>query len=460
MRQMLEMTADGMNAWSDIAEDPFVNVSTLHPNADSPIKVSWTLQDTQTRFGVIISGTCALYNKGWTGSLHLTATIEQGANHTTREFVVTGDQSVPWGLAFENDQSPFTLTFALRLGDNSDLANSAVCFSAISAVQPIHENGQCQLIKLYSAGENSTGALINANQGGLMNRIISLFSTISIARQTGRDAYVWWGTNAHCAARFQDLFATGTLTDPSVIADDCEVVSMYEADSPPLDLTSCKRNVVVHAVSPIKTQPAYPRGFAEIAEGFRQTPLAAPVKALLAQFDGIDFSRCIAFHIRRPFPGGAFAELENSKFTLGIEVFINLISGLKRDFPGYDRVLVCTNNFDVERQIRAALGDYVFFFDKTTVDNTTDARAVQEAMVDVMLMSRCPILFSQETTAFGFFAHLVGRNCMFAVLKTSTPDDLKIWRFEDGKCMETIEVPAADLSHLKERAAQVTLVAG
>lgn len=458
MRQALHQTIQGMNEWSEVSENPYTGASTLHPNAKLPISVTWTLQDTMTRFAVLVSGYCEICNRDYTGEIMLTAMIEQNGNCTVRDFCIRAGHGIPWGLAFENDQTPYTLTLSIRLGEGAEIGGSAVAFSSISAMQPIHENGNCQLFKVYSAGEKSAGALINANQGGLMNRLISLFSVICVAKQTGRDAYVWWGNNAHCAARFQDIFEAGVLTDPSFIAEDAEIFTMYESNQTALDLTSCKRNVIVHAVTPIKTQPSYANGHPEIAAEFRKTTLAAPVRAILSRFNHVDFSRCIAFHIRRPFPGGAFAELENSKFTLGLDVFKNLISGLKRDFHEFDRVLVCTNNFDVEKEIRQALGDYVFFFDKTTIDNTVEAKAVQEAMVDVMLMSRCPILFSQETTAFGFFAHLAGDNIMLAVLKSSTPEDIKLWRFDKGTVVDSIDVAVSDLSPLYHKVTQVLAV--
>ena len=176
--------------------------------------------------------------------------------------------------------------------------------------------------------------------------------------------------------------------------------------------------------------------------------LAEPIRRKLAQFDTVDFSSTIGFHIRRPYPNGAFAEQERGKFTLGADVFLDLIAKLQEGMPTYKRLLLCTNSPQMEAEIKARFGDYVLIFEKTSIDNTTDPVAVQEALVDLTLMSRCPILFSQETTAFGLFAHAIGRNKLFAVTSRTDKDSYELFSFERGQHVLTFRTPRHDISEL------------
>ena len=372
--------------------------------------------------------------------------MRQGDRHSSRCFELGNGLPNRFGVAFVNDGRPYDVTYTIAVQSEADLAGAVLEVEPLSCIQPI---GESPRPRLYRMLDNGPISLVSCNQGGLMNRLVPLMSAMHIGKKTNRSIYAWWGANNHCAAELPDLCEVNSEEiDASFLADDFSIYSNYDT-SPPLDLQSGDQSVLIHSILPIRTAaPELPNDHDTAAQEFSKLRLAEPVRRKLALFDHIDFSSTIGFHIRRPYPNGAFAEQERSKFTLGSDVFMDLIARLKEGMEGYTRVLLCTNSPEMEEEVKARFGDYVLVFEKTSIDNTTDPVAVQEALVDLTLMSRCPILFSQETTAFGLFAHAIGRNKLFAVTSRTDEDSFEFFSFERGRHVLTFRTPRNNVTEL------------
>jgi hypothetical protein len=190
----------------------------------------------------------------------------------------------------------------------------------------------------------------------------------------------------------------------------------------------------------VLTDPEIDYDYADLKSVFERLRLSRQINDMLVAFDDIDLSSTIGFHIRRPYPNGAFEELETSKFFLAPETFIDLIRDLREALPSYDRMLLSTNDPALEAAISQAFRDYILRFEKSTIDNTQDALAVQQALVDFTLLSRCRLLFSQEGTSFGHFAHVVGGNELICVLRATTDSDYRFSRLRHGQQCEDFAV--------------------
>jgi hypothetical protein len=190
--------------------------------------------------------------------------------------------------------------------------------------------------------------------------------------------------------------------------------------------------------------------WSDVGAFFRRLVLAPAIRRKLKPFENQDFTKTIGFHIRRPYPGGAFAELERSKFNLDEELFMNLLADLKVLMPECERVLLCTNEPEMEEAVRARFGSFVQVYPKDSIDNTQDAAAVQDAVVDLMLLSRCKVLFSQNTSSFAVMASAIGQNDLFCLTQESTLDRYNFWAFESGQHTHSFGTARTDMAEFRQ----------
>lgn len=427
------------------AANPFQASSKFITDArDEELSVSWMVKK-HPQAGTVTLSADVRIDEAQSEKARLDISIIQNDKSLRRSFDVTDGKTRRIGLLFDNDGSPYRLTVSLAVEVGSKISVEILPFEALVLVNA----DVCDFTRLSARPGTS---LVSCNQGGLMNRLIPLMSLLKIGREHNRTVSCIWSANEHCAAKFEDLFDLGDKCADSFAAERYDQLVAYENVENPLDL---QRNVdtLAHAIAPIKTiNPESATSLSEVGEEFRKLKLSRAVLHKLSAFDMIDFTNVIGFHIRRPYPNGAFAEQENAKFTLGVDVFIDLISQLKCSLPEYRRVLVCTNDLSVEKKITDEFGEFVFTFQKSSIDNTTSATAVQEAMVDLILLSRCKILFSQETTAFGTIAHVIGRNKLYAVTRQTDGDNFHLWGWHDGVHTSTLVVPRSDITKLVDSA--------
>ena len=448
---------EGGNAATYVADNPFMAGCHIHvnPPGEETIEVRWEV----TRFPLVglvfLQSSLERANVGWKGAARLDVAIAQGDRVHRAFAAIRDDEITRWGIALINDGGAFTLTLSLSISHPEAFVNGLFLIGSIGMEKPVSESTPA-LFDLEGAARRTGGrpykTLTSANQGGLMNRMIPMLSTLFVAERTDRRPQVLWGANEHCAASFQDIFdlSGGSLQAAALgpLGGDYQIHMDYGPERSPLPLSAPEANVLVHTVTPLATSPPVSHGHAELRPVFNRLRLAEPVQRMLAAFDNVDFSRTVALHIRRPYPGGAFSELETSKFRLGMDVFRDLVRDLRQALPWMERVLVCTNSLEAEAEMREAFGEMILSFHKSSVDNTRDPVAVQEAMVDMILMSRCPLLFSQETTSFGHFAHVVGANVMAAVTSNTGADAYEFWIFNNGRHTDTGRCRRADAKRL------------
>lgn len=450
------------NAWCHAPDDPRLGAIQLHPNDDDmPVVMQWCgLQ--ASRGNYLLSQSVGFGERVWEGRLEIKISIQQpGGGADTRIVQVSFDTRTV-GLAFFHDGSGFDYRIEARLL-TPHYEGSGVSIGPIQLSNPIIEaEHPGRLFRLDGAKVTPTERLpqgiVSANQGGMMNRTHPMLSTIFAAERAGRSAYVYWGRNSHCAADFCDLYdIEGTNfeeVDPSMLAGTSEPCDRYDETKPPAPLTS--ENVLLYAVSPYATQASPRPTFPELSDVYRRLKLASAIRDMIASFDEIDFSRTVGFHVRRAYPNGAFSALESEKFGVDEEVFIVLLKKIRDEFPEFKNAFVCTNDLALEARIKDQLGDYILSFSKTTVDNTQDVVAVQEAMVDLNLMGRCPVIFSQHATSFGHFAHILGGNLLFTMVTDHQPVGSRYYTWCEGRHIETFDVSTDNLQAMRDRMAIAT----
>lgn len=389
--------------------------------------MAWLLDGFPEPGAAILSGDVVLGNDGWPGVMELTVSVDQGGwTKASRSFLVRSRGKNRYGVSFVNDGSPYWITFSVRLLTAECFEGASCGVLPLECVSPL---AHCADPQCYSLPADGVGALVSVNQGGLMNRMVCALSCLHLAEELGRSALVWWGRNQHCAASFDDLFERPRV-DPSTFAHE---YTRYFNDGQSAQFAAAtpESSVLIDSVGPLVW--AQPYGFAQIGQAFSQLTLSRDVRELLSLYKDLDLTSAVGLHIRKPFTSGAFAELERSKFRIDSDTFGEIVESIKRDRPYVSRVLLCTNDADEADRMVEAYGEFIFVPPKTSLDNSHSPQAVREALVDCLLLSRCPILVSQITTMFGMMAHAISGNRYFALLEGSHCNAMRFLEYSRGE---------------------------
>ncbi|CAN5285910.1 hypothetical protein BH10PSE4_BH10PSE4_08510 [soil metagenome] len=433
---------DHLNEWCIISPHPMQDDSVFHTNPDGLATKTW--HDVAVSEGYTYFRSEALLNsETWTRPAVVVATLTQGERSLSKMFLVAGRQ--PIQIGFYCDGQPISLRIDVLRAPSSPFEGSSVKILALWSYQPVvGVDGEPRLFRLGQSSDRQGSQLINCNQGGFMNRMIGLLCTMHTAERSGNQALAWWGPNQHCASHLSDILdieASGLArVDGDDFGDRAETFPFYAEDpegTTVLPLDALPPNANIHSITPFKGSDGITPTHEELGDIFRRFVLHPAIREKLDRHQGVDFSKVIGLHIRRPYPSGAFAEQEQAKFKLGEQVFVNLINDLRREMPQFEHVLLCTNSFETEASFKSQFPGYVITNVKDSVDNTSDHVAVQDAVVDQILMSRCAFMFSQSTSIFGMFACAIGKTNMFSLTPNSTPELYEFWKFDKGRHSDT-----------------------
>ncbi|SFJ47520.1 hypothetical protein [Caulobacter sp. UNC279MFTsu5.1] len=432
---------DHLNEWCVISPDPLRDDSVFHTAPDGPAIKTW--RDIHLGEGYIyLRSEIMLNSETWTRPATVIITLVQGERTVSKMFVV--EQRQPAHMGFYSDGGPISVRVDVLRAPDSPFEGSSVKILAFWPYQPVvGVVGEPRLFDL-STSRSVSSALINCNQGGFMNRMIGLLGVMHTAERSGRRALAWWGPNQHCASHLSDIIDIEASGFARVDGDDfgerAETFTFYAEDpagASVLPLEALPQNANIHSITPFEASDGITPTHAELGAIFRRFVLHPSIREKLERHQGTDFKKVIGLHIRRPYPSGAFAEQEQAKFKLGEQVFSNLISDLRSSMPQFEHVLLCTNSFETEASLKREFPGYVITNDKDSIDNTSDHVAVQDAVVDQILMSRCAFMFSQSTSIFGMFASAIGRTNMFSLTPQSDLDHYEFWKFEEGRHSDT-----------------------
>lgn len=404
--------------------------------------------------------TCWSVPEQWVGACELTLTVSQHQRDWSASYRLHRAAAEQVGVEFYTDGSPWTLTVELTPVEASpgDIVRFDQARMHMAVVDVNEAPVAYDFRQLTRPSSKVPVILFNGNQGGLMNRLVSLLSVIETATRLGCAAKGWWAPNPHCAAHFADLFdleASGiSLASAQQTVPAFQFYYNYHVGEPPLSLAGTSVTHIVHSTAPLRTDVAATTSWQAIGDTFRRLQLSTPIKRKLAQFSDVDFTRTIGFHIRRPYPNGAFVEQEREKFKLGETIFVNLLEQLRAESPEFERVLLCPNDPAMVARMNELFPGYVFAFAKESIDNTAEALAVQEAIVDVMLLSRCPILFSQSNSSFAVVASAIGRSRLFCLTPQTDEDSYDMMRFDVGQHVDNFTIPRANFRQITSQMAE------
>ena len=252
--------------------------------------------------------------------------------------------------------------------------------------------------------EASTRTVTYLTDFGLANRMRAHLIAADFAHRTGRELVVRWAENSQCASRFDDLFVRG---DAPRSAAGRHVLVRYDrvTDAASHDLqTDLTADVVVLDLGwqAISREP-FERRLAGGCEAARQ--VLAPRDEILTEVQAAAAAwppTVIGVHIRR----GDFATRAGQ--ALSLERYIQAIHEVLRQ-PGLGEALIFVASDGGDDELRPLLDRWGDRLWRRPPSPRDEARGVQQALVDLLLLSRTQHLVLTPRSTFGEMAAFLGK---------------------------------------------------
>lgn len=261
--------------------------------------------------------------------------------------------------------------------------------------------------------------LIATCSAGLCNRLLVLAGSLRLARRTGREFILYWPENGHLGCPFPALFENEfePLGDDrlhwllqtehhvklySAIAGCGPCFSEVSDDGDPQ-----AQAVVIKAwygpkLAGESYDEAYHRELREHLAGLR------PRRALLAEADAFALPpRCLGVHVRRT---DVWDEAVRTFGQSRDDHFLAILDAVLARAPDVSFFLA-TDNEATESLLRARFGGRVRVFPKTS--RGRDRRGIEEALVDLLLLSRAAAVLGTHYSSFSSTASLLGPGPLF-----------------------------------------------
>ncbi len=263
-------------------------------------------------------------------------------------------------------------------------------------------------------------ALIVADPiGGLGNRLLCLLSVLRLARRYGLTPRIHWGdenappgTLRKYRVPFYRLFADGALLVDSVPAvdryfespRDNVVLLVPEAALGGGRSLAIKHYYFVLPAAEAQVQDAADLAaiFAELRAAFAALPVAAAIGSSVAGFAGSALGQGLGIHVRRAIDPEDTPEWNR----YDAEWYASAIRTLRaRGMRG--PVFLASNCAETKARIQAEVPDVLSFHSRLCGDATA-APEIEDAFVDLLLLSRCGTVLRHVDSTFGLAATVIG----------------------------------------------------
>jgi len=267
--------------------------------------------------------------------------------------------------------------------------------------------------------------LLCASNSGLANRLPLLAGSLRVAELTGRKLILYWPVNEAIGCEFSRLF-TNPLTlfraeDIDAVLDSCSTVKVYNSWHHPLLYTAVAEDgdpdtqIVImkgwHAPR-FRTEEDTPAFWEQMRPHLRALEPAPALRAEVESF--VLPERCIGVHLRR-------GEKHRSEFDASADDhFEHIMDALIMVEPSVT-FFIATDDAMTEHKFLARYRDRALIFPKTR-PGRRDARGIEEALIDLLLLSRTRAVLGNHYSSFSFFAgQWNGRPTVYATADSSGP---------------------------------------
>lgn len=272
-----------------------------------------------------------------------------------------------------------------------------------------------------------SGYVIVQPLGGLGNRLLALTSALRLANLWRRPFKVCWEPDEHCFAEFHELFDFPVpLVSASAAHRGMKIADVtwfmggggflhtpnLEEPPPGQDIWIRSQLIVCHSA---ESRANHFYSFdSVIFDLWKWFYYLEPCRSIIERanaFDRVRRHRTVTVHIRRVNPKDVglarhFDAMVHSAFPTDDDYTRIMSSMLACD--NNIQFFVATNGAETENRLRSEFGDKVIIRAKESVDRSLKAVAIQEAMVDLILMSRTSLILRYFWSSFPYFASIIG----------------------------------------------------
>ncbi|BDL41111.1 hypothetical protein [Methylorubrum sp. GM97] len=258
--------------------------------------------------------------------------------------------------------------------------------------------------------------------GGLGNRLLAVLSGIQLARRRGGECYVSWIADDECYCQFGDLFEKNLTIERSQLDNIPSIdrsFSAYEGRQSGSALVEMPKrgDVVVFSNTVFLDDDQIRHRFRH--EGHQLATFASDLDAL-GVLSNIKFSvdqyahtvpslkNSVGIHIRRGYRDDKF----NTSWldTISLEFYRKIATASAN--AGH-AIHVCSDDEKVVSLFKEEFGASSFPVESR--EKGTDVRAVQDALRDMLAMSRCKYIVSLYGSTFGYLSAILGHSSLICI---------------------------------------------
>lgn len=296
---------------------------------------------------------------------------------------------------------------------------------------------------------------------GLANRLMALVSAVRVAELTGYRLQVIWHKDPSCKAMLSDIFETDfdvigydeywrqnqsnkvTVLDSQDTRDyipeyiDRKNLEFFRYNGVLIMPRSLflRRNILLHAhhfffvEDDIDKVSNDRRLMAALLSGEFTNFRPLPILRDLADSYAEHLKNGIGLHIRRPFPHAWTEEgIEIERFLWSfpsVDIYMDLLPRL-RERTGLDgKLYLSTNCAATKSEVLARLGESNVLTHQTrTLDASYSVVGIQDALVDIMALSKTSLIVRFNESTFAYFSAMLG-GCTQAIIYRDSPTMLK-----------------------------------
>jgi hypothetical protein len=260
--------------------------------------------------------------------------------------------------------------------------------------------------------------LLCASSSGLANRLLLLAGSLRVAELTGRKLVLYWPVNDSVGCAFSQLF-TNPLTlfcaeDIDAVLHSCSTVQVYNSWHHPLLYTAVAEDgdpdteIVImkgwHAPR-FRTEKETPAFWAQVRPHLRAFQPMPGIREAIENF--VLPERCIGVHLRR-------GEKHISQFSVSADEHFERIMDALVAADTSVTFLIATDDAATEHKFLARYRGRALSFRKTQCGRR-DTRGIEEALIDLLLLSRTRAVLGNHFSSFTFAAgELGGRAALYA----------------------------------------------
>ncbi|MBS3084323.1 hypothetical protein J4411_00210 [Candidatus Pacearchaeota archaeon] len=251
--------------------------------------------------------------------------------------------------------------------------------------------------------------IISAAQGGLSNRVKCLLSCMKISEETGRKLILYWPKDSACNSRFRDLFEN-EISEISkgelrflIKKERVSINKILDKKFALMDDTTLKSFSEKNISLMFEKIP--PRVQKEITSYLKKLKIKKEIifssQTFLKKIKG----KFVGVHIRK----GDFLRSKNGLEEISPDKLF--VEEMKVEVSKNPKIkfVISTEDKKTEEEFKKIFGERIFSYPKTT-ERREDSRAVREAFIEMLILSKASKIIGTYGSTFSEVAWFLG-NC-------------------------------------------------